>query len=318
MLRNFISTLPEHLPYDSFSERGNHPFMSSSILRTPERQPETVLEYPIQFMKLCNNDIVRMVEDKPKLVSILANYISNYPLQGFHYLEDIKNRNRNGFPRTHLLFDFMGPLLFQCPHMKAFGSGDEEKRFCWTKEYDEEKRCTVFSVGSNNQYGFEEDIIRKAPNCHVHIFDCTLPNGFIVPSSLQEHVSTYDLCLGAENSGKFRTFIQLIEIAQVDHVTLIKFDIEGYEWPVLEGIIQTAKEEQKRTGKILLPDQIAVEIHYGNAPGGLPWNGRDRDAGEMHFFFQYLFFSGGYVLAERRDNILCEICSEILLVRVVC
>jgi hypothetical protein len=56
--------------------------------------------------------------------------------------------------------------------MRILGQGDEEKRVCWTPEFEQDD-CVVFSLGSNNQWTFEENVVKET-KCKIHTFDCTV------------------------------------------------------------------------------------------------------------------------------------------------
>ena len=60
----------------------------------------------------------------------------------------------------------MGPVI-QCPPniLESFAKGDGEKRICGSIKKDD---CVVISVGSNNQWDFELDLIAKYPQCKVY------------------------------------------------------------------------------------------------------------------------------------------------------
>lgn len=62
--------------------------------------------------------------------------------------------------------------------------------------------------------------------------------------------------------------------------------------------------------KHLLPEQIAMELHYW------PSSRVCHSAAEVAAFVENLVWKGGYVLVHRHDNPFCDSCTEILLVRV--
>jgi hypothetical protein len=87
---------------------------------------------------------------------------------------------------------------------------------------------------------------------------------------------------------------------------------------VLPAIVDSSRAFLVQTGVDIFPEQIATELHYITQMPQLPWMGRDKSPGEIFQLFNYLFFQGGYVLADRHDNEACKHCSEILLVHAVC
>lgn len=95
------------------------------------------------------------------------------------------------------LFDEMGPVTLTCDQMRVLGTTDEEKRVCWTASLARDD-CVVFSIGSNNQWTFEEAVV-KGTRCKVHTFDCTVRNPQ-PPDSVRGRVSFHPLCLGREKT----------------------------------------------------------------------------------------------------------------------
>ena len=53
----------------------------------------------------------------------------------------------------------------------------------------------VLSIGCNNQWGYEHDIVNRTA-CDVAVFDCTLAAGVAPPADLQARVKLYPVCLG--------------------------------------------------------------------------------------------------------------------------
>ncbi len=92
------------------------------------------------------------------------------------------------------VFDMMGPVAKVCNKFEHYGKGDEEKRFCG--DFNALRHpCVIFSIGSNNQLGFEEDIYRKT-NCSVKTFDCTMQPGIVPPLRIQDRMQLVNYCLG--------------------------------------------------------------------------------------------------------------------------
>ena len=84
-----------------------------------------------------------------------------------------------GEPEGHQRFEYLGPVAPQCMHLESFGIGDNEKRACQLNELlrnsPTSNNCTVVSLGSNNQWGFEQAIYQNLSDCKIHTFDCTVP-----------------------------------------------------------------------------------------------------------------------------------------------
>jgi hypothetical protein len=74
---------------------------------------------------------------------------------------------------------------------------DTSKIMCGTEQLsiERKKECIVYSVGGNNQWEFENDILRLT-SCHIHTFDCTGNEArFQVPNN--DRLTFHHICLGA-------------------------------------------------------------------------------------------------------------------------
>ncbi len=205
-------------------------------------------------------------------------------------------------------FDIFGPVVAPCPSMRVLGSGDEEKRICWSPAF-KRKGCVIFSIGSNNQWTFEEDVAAKTA-CTVHTFDCTVRNP--TPGrALKDVVTFHSLCVGRANGNcGLVSLMSLIDASGGTVPTYLKFDAEGFEFETLATFIFEAQQRQQVTGINYLPDQIALELHYSTP---------SFEVGEEGILaFSNLLFSVGYVVVHRRDNILGFGGSEFLLIRTAC
>jgi hypothetical protein len=75
--------------------------------------------------------------------------------------------------------------------------GDVSKITCGIDKLQTEEKCVVYSVGGNNQWQFELDILKKTP-CEVHTFDCTGDiSRFKKPDD--PRLTFHHVCLGSEH-----------------------------------------------------------------------------------------------------------------------
>ena len=58
--------------------------------------------------------------------------------------------------------------------------------------------CVVYSIGSNNQWGFERDIY-KYTNCSIETFDCTLRPTIQPPAEISSRTTLHHVCLGSKD-----------------------------------------------------------------------------------------------------------------------
>lgn len=208
----------------------------------------------------------------------------------------------------HDVFNSLGPVI-QCPSklLNIYGHGDEEKRICGLMT----DPCIVISLGSNNVWNFEEDFVKKHPECKVHTFDCFVPG--VVPEKIRKSVTVHPICIGPKDEvidGKqFLTWASLLKSIDVNSSpTALKMDIEGFEWTVIREMITLAPHT-------LLPLSISLELHLHSIEKPITWLGRYRTSAEVALFMEYLM-KFGYVLVDRHDNPYCQHCSEIVVARV--
>lgn len=234
----------------------------------------------------------------------------------FQKLSGVEGRTDAKVKDGHDRFDLLGPTGPTCKNIESFGEKDQEKRACGLKSKSRKnKNCVIFSIGSNNEWGFEESIF-DTTDCFVHVFDCTVPQEVEPPARIQSRVKLYKTCIGdkdlvTEDSKRwqFRTWESLLNITGMTSApTFLKMDVEGWEYAVLKEIVNSG---------VHLPLQIALELHYDSmARLGLPWGGkRFKSPGEIAVFMDFLFRYGNYHLIDRNDNPYCQHCTEILLSR---
>jgi hypothetical protein len=200
-----------------------------------------------------------------------------------------------------------GPIGPACKTpIEIYGSGDDEKRVCGLQYFQQHNtlklirgsnhssECVIYSLGSNNQWGFEEAIIAKT-TCRIETFDCTGKNkGWKVPKSIKHRVRFHELCIGGMvNNSQFISWTKLPSITGIiGPPTFLKMDVEGYEFPILREIIISGTH---------LPLQIALEIHTIRTENGE----RDKfvaSTAELISFIQFLRDIGGYYLIDRHNN----------------
>ena len=201
--------------------------------------------------------------------------------------------------------------------------------------------CVVYSIGGNNQWRFEQDILAQTP-CSVHTFDCTGPITRFRPPA-HDRLYFHHVCLGAEHedavvtakgcskgdAGKCGPTWTLLEMQQNlghKHVDLYKMDIEGFEWSIFESwpeLFSTSSESTSSGRQVSLPLQLLVEVHYKTQfpvlwkPGMKSSDQVFKDPEEIVQLQEHLLRMG-YIVVERDDNKFCPHCTELTLVRMKC
>ncbi|XP_059147904.1 uncharacterized protein LOC131935509 [Physella acuta] len=181
------------------------------------------------------------------------------------YLEDFNTRFGGNAPLTAdpadvttiktwweaaaMMASYMNPpLRYQCKNLIKFGNWP----VCQDEPYVVKAPCLVFSFGIN--YGFKFDDAIGALGCNVSSFDPSMRNETHVRSP---QVTFYNMGLGSVNTNGFspnmdryvrspqtwqiRTLKGFTKDLGLENrvIDVLKFDIESYEWQVLDNIIET-------------------------------------------------------------------------------
>ena len=154
--------------------------------------------------------------------------------------------------------------------------GDDDKRLCSTMLETLRPSDVIVSVGSNNEFGFEDQML-ACTKAHIATFDCTVRHATHKPPT--SRVSFHRFCVGTEDTAQFRTWTSTAALAlsaakeaaflsganssdtdssDPPRIAALKADIEGWEWAVLDQVLGSAPTS--------LPRQVAIELHLGTAP----------------------------------------------------
>lgn len=201
---------------------------------------------------------------------------------------------------------------------------DTLKTSCGVNEGEMKSPCVVYSIGGNNQWEFELDVLTKTP-CEVHTFDCTGPiERFKKPEHNRLHF--HHVCLGQRNkpgpeaetpkgSGEFWTLEKMQTSLNHSQIDLFKADIEGYEWGMFESWPTLTHTHASTT---VLPMQVLVEVHYRTHMTELALSRNDFKFSTDMINLQSHFLKMGYAVVARDDNRECAHCTELTLVRIRC
>lgn len=178
---------------------------------------------------------------------------------------------------------------FTCQHERRVGRwGDGGKWICDPHRIAANNgSCLVYSIGSNNDFSFEEGILRDiSPACEIHTFDPTVGNQ---PSNLPKggHVHFHPWGLSDRVDGDYKTFGEMAKTLghAKQEIDIMKIDCEGCEWSSFKSWFE---------GGISVR-QILIELHSGTEGG--------PDAVPALAFMTYLQ-KAGYVIFHKEPNTL--------------
>lgn len=196
---------------------------------------------------------------------------------------------------------------------------DQSKIACGLLSLD--PRCVVYSIGGNNQWEFENDLLDRTP-CSIHTFDCTGPKErYNAPNNSRhffhhvclgaEHEESPEICKGSYNikCGPTWTLKEMQQHLGHRQIDLLKMDIEGWEWQLMESWPEMTSPESLG---FYLPMQVAVELHTSSK-----WRRKQKYAWKVATLHHHLL-KVGYAVIERDDNPYCPHCSELTMLRVRC
>lgn len=136
--------------------------------------------------------------------------------------------------------------------------GEGGKWVCNPDKLRRSKRCIVYSVGSRNDFRFEEAILRNVSSaCEVHVFDHTVTNPTNIPQGMEFH--PWGLAAQSDPSNSMFTLHDMLE--KLDHVgkkiDIFKIDCDGCEWTTYPDWLDS------KNGVLI--DEILVEVHSGTS-----------------------------------------------------
>jgi hypothetical protein len=163
---------------------------------------------------------------------------------------------------------------------KALSAGDD---YGANKKHYDDKPCIVYSMGSNNDFSFEEQVRMVAPGCEIHTFDPTIKETGKGKNIYDQYHDSYGFGGIDSDEGRFavKSIGTITKELKHTHVDFLKVDVEGYEWTFLDAV----DWRQTKVGQLL------VEIH--------PAKGRTKEptAKELNTIFNKLENAGFYLIS---------------------
>ena len=141
------------------------------------------------------------------------------------------------------------------------------------------RKCLVYSIGSSDMYGFEDDMHLIMPQCDIHIFDHT-----VASPKPPAFASFHALGLGATDDGKVLKLASLQ--ARLGHsgmpIEVLKVDCDGCEYEALFSMLPELTNVR----------QLLIELHWRRS--GIP-------SIELHAFFNAMFVKGWVIFSKEAN-----------------
>lgn len=225
----------------------------------------------------------------------------------------------NVFEAVEISLPLMPPII---KHDPSLGAGQGDKNIVGMNQMTRGgHRCIVYGLGIANDPGFELQMQRAG--CETHAFDCTLdPHDPVVAGQpfkfhnwcigKQSNVSfTNNIYVPSQDKAKKFQFKSLADtMAELGHtyIDLLKFDIEGFEWQLIETEILPSATP---------PEQLSFEVHTQKAnPAYVPPSlVGDKGYVQVNRLFKSLY-DKGYRVASKELNSGDPACAEFVLLNV--
>lgn len=192
------------------------------------------------------------------------------------------------------------------------------------------RKCIVYGIGIAGESDFEQQMGRAG--CETHAFDCSVDSKDPVVAG--QPFKFHDWCIGEKKdeslpsdnayvnksererrgsvgkakATKFKSLSDTMAELGHEHVDLLKFDIEGFEWELFQTEILPSKN---------LPEQLSFELHTQGALKQFvpPANVKGKGFVEVNQLFKALF-DRGYRVASKELNNGDPTCAEFIAVNV--
>ena len=179
--------------------------------------------------------------------------------------------------------------------------------------------CVMYGIGIARDLTFE--VTMKNHGCDVYAFDCTSPP-YMMDRARDAGITFYPWCIGTQHAfnadngyikesdpnalTQFKSLAQVMITLQHSYVSLLKMDIEGFEWGVFESLLVDEKT--------IWPQQLAFELHLeGTNPKAVnPELVQGKTPDIMHDLFHRLQ-NVGYKVVYKQLNPTDSFCCEFTL-----
>jgi len=181
----------------------------------------------------------------------------------------------------------------------------------------------IYSLGSNNEFDYEHDVLEACPRCVVHIFDCFPPYLGKTDRSLDQNkfesflgkfgnrAKHHNQCIGSKPPGakeNWKTWTETVaELGHRGRIELLKVDIEGSEFELFENLGVIGSGDDDSVVDDTLPRQIQAELHI--------WDWKKEAHSKRVLGLAKGMQRLNYVTLAREDNPFNPSCSEFVFIR---
>mmetsp|Transcript_9038 Transcript_9038/g.22312 ORF Transcript_9038/g.22312 Transcript_9038/m.22312 type:complete len:311 (+) Transcript_9038:103-1035(+) len=262
---------------------GNHVLLSSEFLQLHAQTTKTGLADAIkEGIKIGRRaaPLERGNSSAPSLSSQDSSGFLEYNddqwmrMRGVHQAQSLRQHGL-GIQSTsgRKFFQANWEPTLSCAFEQRLGKiGDGGKWVCDAYRIAEAEMCNVVSIGSNNDWSFEQAVHKLNPRCKIFTFDHT-----ITPHNVPAYVTFHKIGLGTSDNGPLLTVGSALRKIGLENKTvdIFKIDCEGCERNIFL--------------EFLKPDlrQILIEVHSANWP--------------VNSFFEAMN-SAGYVIFHKEPN----------------
>jgi len=217
-------------------------------------------------------------------------------------------RNTNGAAQpANAWYQENAEPSYTCPFEERIGpSGEGGKWICDPERIRRSEECLVYSVGSMNDFRFEEAILKDiSSSCEVHVFDHTVANPTNIPQGVMFHA--WGLAAETDTSNSMFTLHEILK--RLGHIgrriDIFKIDCEGCEWVTYPAWLDS-------TNGVHI-DEILVEVHAGTT---VP-----TDKNPMSRQFMQSLYDHNFLIFHKEPNIMHssgdQLCVEYAFIRVL-
>ncbi|CAF0815617.1 unnamed protein product [Rotaria sordida] len=210
-----------------------------------------------------------------------------YRRKKLFYLQHNRNRYLNS---TYMFFQDNYEPTFSCQFEQRLGiNGDGGKWICDVYRLKQLKSCLIYSLGSNGEFSFENEIKHYLPNCDIHTFDMKEFNCTDMCTFHKVNIGS-----GFDGTKTLRMIMSELNHSQ-RHIDILKIDVEGSEYEFFDNLFNTSDHLSQNIRQILVEIHLSTIIRQVN-------NTTVYDFEKIHHLFD-LFHKNHFVIFHKEVNL---------------